>query len=187
MRIKRVGYPVRVLGPGERLGIWVTGCKRQCPGCMTPELQDFAAGREMDVQQLMEAIRKVPGPVEGVTISGGEPFDQPGQLSLLVTLLQRELTDDIIIYTGYTMEQLQARKCPDTDAVLGIIAVLIDGAYVQSLDDGVGLRGSSNQRIHIFRQPQRYAYMESCKRQLQVFNYNHSASLLIGLLGKESQ
>ena len=87
-------YPVRVLGPGERLGIWVTGCKRNCPGCMTPELQDETAGREMDCQAMVEAAKKAPGPVDGVTISGGEPFDQPQQLYRLVTLLKQEITEE---------------------------------------------------------------------------------------------
>lgn len=182
MRIKRICYPIRVLGPGERLGIWVTGCKRNCPGCMTPELQDQNAGREMDCSHILNAAKKVPGPVDGVTISGGEPFDQPEQLHQLVMLLRKELTEDILIYTGYTLEQLQARGCPFTDGVLASIAALIDGAYVEALDDGVGLRGSSNQKIHAFRQPQRYAYMENCKRELQVFNYNNAASLIVGLL-----
>lgn len=175
-------YPVRVLGPGERLGIWVTGCKRNCPGCMTPELQDEAAGQEMDCLAMVEAAKKTPGPVDGVTISGGEPFDQPQQLHRLVTLLKQELTEDIIIYTGYTLSQLRGRHCPETDGVLESIAVLIDGAYVQEMDDGVGLRGSSNQCIHAFRQPERYAYMKNCRRELQVFNYKNAASLIVGLL-----
>ena len=182
MRIKRICYPIRVLGPGERVGIWVTGCKRNCPGCMTPELRDPHTGREMTCEEILAAAKRIPGPVDGVTVSGGEPFDQPEQLYRLVTLLRQELTEDILIYTGYTLEELQARNCPDTDGVLHTIAVLIDGAYVEALDDGKGLRGSSNQQIHAFRQPQRYAYMEDCKRELQVFNYDHAASLMVGLL-----
>ena len=118
----------------------------------------------MDCDQILAAAKKIPGPVDGVTISGGEPFDQPQQLNRLVTLLHAELTEDILVYTGYTLEQLQLRNCPDTNGVLDKIAVLIDGAYVEELDDGVGLRGSSNQKIHAFRQPERYAYMEHCKR-----------------------
>lgn len=181
MRIKRLCYPIRVLGPGERLGIWVTGCGRNCPGCMTPELRDYKAGREMACEAILEAAKKIPGPVDGVTISGGEPFDQPEELCRLVTLLQA-LTEDILIYTGYTLEELRQRSCPHTNGVLERIAVLIDGAYVEALDDKKGLRGSSNQRIHAFRQPEKYAYMEDCKRELQVFNYKNANSLIVGLL-----
>ena len=182
MRIKRLCYPIRVLGPGQRLGIWVTGCSRGCPGCMSPELQDPAAGRDMECEQILAAAKKIPGPVDGVTISGGEPFDQPQQLYRLVKLLRAEVTEDILVYTGYTLEQLRARSCPDTNGVLEEIAALVDGAYVENLDDGVGLRGSSNQKIYAFRQQERYAYMEHCKRELQVFNYNNAATLMVGLL-----
>lgn len=158
------------------------GCKFNCPGCMTPELQDHTAGRELDCTAMVEMAVKAPGPVDGVTISGGEPFDQPQQLCELVRLLCENLTEDIIIYTGYTLQELQERNCPDTDAVLSAIAVLIDGRYVKALDDGIGLRGSSNQCVHIFRNPDRYAYMAECKRQLQVFNYKNTSSLIVGLL-----
>ena len=180
MRIKHICYPVRVLGPGERVGIWVTGCSHNCPGCMSPELQAYESGNQLEPERIVELIQKVR--IDGVTISGGEPFDQPRQLHRLVKLLCEQVTDDIVIYTGYTLQQLRQRQCPDTDGVLAAIAVLIDGRYVEQLDDGKGLRGSSNQCIHIFRRQERYAYMNDCKRQLQVFNYKNAASLMVGLL-----
>lgn len=182
MKIKHVCYPVRVLGPGERVGIWVTGCSFGCPGCMTPELQNPSAGSEMSPAHIVQVIRQMAGRVDGITISGGEPFDQVQGLHELVELLHGQVTDDIIIYSGYTLHQLRQRGCMDTDAVLDIIAVLVDGRYVEEKDDGVGLRGSSNQCIHIFRQTERYSYMIDCKRQLQVFNYKDSSSLMVGLL-----
>ena len=39
MRIGRILYPIKALGPGTRIGIWVQGCPRECPGCANPELQ----------------------------------------------------------------------------------------------------------------------------------------------------
>jgi len=182
MRIRHVCYPVRVLGPGERLGIWVSGCSFRCPGCMTPELRDPMSGSELEPERLVQVAQQMAGKIDGITISGGEPFDQPGELSLLVKLLCSRVSEDIIVYSGYTLEQLRSRNCPDTEKVLSSIAVLIDGQYVQEQNDGVGLRGSSNQRIHMFRQPERYRYMLDCKRQLQVFNYSQAASLMVGLL-----
>lgn len=182
MRIKRICYPVNVLGPGKRVGIWVTGCGFACPGCMSPELQDPHGGKEMDCLQIVESIGRITDQIDGITISGGEPFDQAPELRRLVTLLCRLVTEDIIIYSGYTLQQLQQRNCPDTNAVLAAIAVLIDGRYVESLDDGKGLRGSSNQCIHIFRNRDHYTYMADCTRQLQVFNYKNAASLMVGLL-----
>lgn len=182
MRIRHVCYPVRVLGPGERVGIWVTGCSFGCPGCMSPELQDPRSGRELDPVNIVETVSRMAGRVDGFTISGGEPFDQAAGLRQLVELLRERVCDDIIVYTGYTLQQLRSRGCADTDAVLDAIAVLIDGRYVREQDDGIGLRGSANQCIHIFRQPERYSYMNDCRRQLQVFNFADAASLMVGLL-----
>lgn len=182
MRIKHVCYPVRVLGPGQRLGIWVAGCSFNCPGCMTPELRSPKSGSELPPERIVAVAKQQAETIDGITISGGEPFDQPEELHRLVTLLCREISDDIIVYSGYTLEQLRSRNCPDTAGVLESIAVLIDGQYMEEKNDGVGLRGSSNQRIHMFRQPERYRYMADCKRQLQVFNYSQAASLIVGLL-----
>lgn len=182
MRIKRICYPVKVLGPGKRAGIWVTGCSFGCKGCMSPELQSKTAGNEMSCEKIISALHKIKGPVEGFTLSGGEPFDQAEELSALVSLLKEEFNDDIIIYTGYTLEELQERNCSFTDSVLDTAAVIIDGRYVDSLNDGKGLRGSSNQRIHIFRNKEKYEYMKSSKRELQVFNYLDSSNLIVGLL-----
>lgn len=182
MRIRHICYPVRVLGPGERVGIWVAGCSLGCPGCMTPELQNPASGRELAHGEIVRLISQSAAAVDGITVSGGEPFDQPQQLRLLVQLLRGQVTEDIIVYSGYTLQQLRDRGCPDTDAVLDAIAVLIDGPYVEERNDGKGLRGSSNQRIHIFRDPGRYRYMEDCPRQLQVFHYANASSLMVGLL-----
>lgn len=182
MRIKHVCYPVRVLGPGSRVGIWVTGCSFGCPGCMSAELQDPMAGNELEPARIVQVIARMAGQVDGITISGGEPFDQPEELHRLVSLLCSQVTEDIIIYTGYTLQQLRSRGCPDTDGVLAAIAVLIDGRYVEEQNDGQGLRGSSNQCIHIFRQPERYAYMNDCRRQLQVFHFRNASELMVGLL-----
>lgn len=164
------------------MGIWVTGCSFRCPGCMTPELRDPNSGSELAPEHIVRAAKQLAGPLDGITISGGEPFDQSEGLYRLVQQLCSQVSDDIIVYTGYTLEQLRSRGCPYTDGVLESIAVLIDGQYVEELNDGVGLRGSANQRIHIFRQSERYRYMTDCKRQLQVFNYGQSASLMVGLL-----
>ncbi len=181
MRIKRICYPVTALGPGKRVGIWTVGCRRQCPGCMSPELRDPDSGREMTPEQILRAVQNCE-PVEGITISGGEPFDQPQALLETVRLLSAEVTNDIIIYTGYTMEALQAEIPTVLQEILGRIAVLVDGEYVEKLNDGKGLRGSSNQRIHVFRDPEKYAYMEHCERTLQIFEYKETFSLMIGIL-----
>lgn len=180
MVIKRICYPVRTLGPGERAGVWTAGCSRRCRGCISPELQRAENGREISEERILHAIERVPGQVDGVTISGGEPFDQPAALHRLVALLDGQVTDDILVFTGYTLAELRAKHDPDVDGALSHLAVLVDGPYLEALDDGVGLRGSANQRIHVFRHAERYAGAERQERAVQNISYG-SQLLMIGI------
>lgn len=150
MNIARLMYPVRVLGPGDRIGLWLAGCHRGCKGCSNPELWNQRPEYEIAVADVMKLIRKVKEnhPVDGFTISGGEPMDQAHALAELVTELLY-ISSDILIYTGYRLEELQARDDLATAFVLEHSAVLIDGAYMEERNDNSVLRGSSNQRIHI--------------------------------------
>lgn len=181
MIIKRISFPVKVLGPGKRVGIWTCGCRFKCPGCMTPELQSFEAGNEMSVEGIISALRKIPHKIDGFTISGGEPFEQPDELEKLVCALCEEFTDDIIIYSGYTYDELlkKGEKCK---SIFDKIAVLVDGRYIDELNDNKGLRGSANQNVIIFRDTERYSYMNSCKRELQLLNYGGGASVVFGIM-----
>ncbi len=150
MNIARILYPVKVLGPGDRVGIWLSGCSRGCKGCSNPELWSKKPEYELMPAQVLSLIIKIVStyPVDGFTISGGEPMDQAEDLAELLRLMEC-YTDDIIVYSGYRMEDLLARHERATDYILGKAAVLIDGKYVEELNDGSVLRGSSNQRIHI--------------------------------------
>ena len=182
MRIKRMLFPVKVLGPGDRVGIWMTGCPFKCEGCIAPELRDFNSGRDIPVEKIIEVIEKIPSEVSGVTVSGGEPFEQSEELSLLVTALNEKGIDDIIVYSGYTLSELREKNSDAVNNVLSRIAVLVDGRYVDELNDSVGLRGSSNQVFHIFRNKELYEYMKTAPRELQHFDYLNDSSIVIGIL-----
>ena len=171
LSLARIYYPVRVLGPGRRAGIWLNGCDRDCPGCVSPELKTYDESKEVSIGEIMRMLRCVKDPVDGFTISGGEPFRDADALNALVIALN-EISDDILIFTGYTIEELKAQGSGSVDSVLENCAALIDGPYVRELNDGTGLRGSSNQRILVFRHHDRYAGAETCGRELQnvVFN-----------------
>ena len=92
------------------------------------------------------------GDIEGVTISGGEPFTQAAPLSLLIDWVRRERDVGVIVYTGYTLAELHQmaalNKAGGISSFLDRIDLLIDGPYIKALDDGLSLRGSSNQMIH---------------------------------------
>lgn len=85
---------------------------------------------------------------DGITISGGEPFLQAAELADML----RKVADlsgekpGVIIYTGYTLEELET--LPGAQELLALTDILIDGPYIRELDDGKSLRGSSNQRVH---------------------------------------
>lgn len=179
LNIARIYYPVTTLGPGNRVGIWTSGCNRRCPGCISPELQQFENGRAMCTDEIMVIINSLSELPDGFTISGGEPFSDPAALHLLLDALC-QISDDIIIFTGFTYEELRSACDDDIDADLTLCAVLVDGPYIEELNDGKGLRGSSNQRCLIFKNPVHYFGIEFEPRELQSVRYGKNF-LTIGI------
>lgn len=147
MRIERAVNYIRTLGPGLRLCIWVNGCSRGCPGCVSQRLQQPDESTDVDIYEYFVGYNL--DRIDGVTISGGEPFEQPEELNKLVDYLIKRGMRDILVYTGYTLSELKSQKNNSIDLVLGKISVLIDGPYIIERDMGKGnLRGSDNQCIH---------------------------------------
>ena len=175
----RMYYPVKALGPGNRVGIWMNGCNRGCTGCISPELQIYDASKEVTVNELMKMVQRIEAQIDGFTISGGEPFLNPIALNALVKSLA-SICDDILIYTGYTIEELRALESEAVDSVLNTCAALIDGPYIKELNDDKGLRGSSNQRCLIFKYHDRYHGIETSDRTLQNIMYGNKV-LTIGI------
>jgi len=160
MNVARILYPVKVLGPGNRLGIWVCGCHRACPGCSNPELWNEKPEYEVSVDQLLELINLVSKkhPIDGFTITGGEPMNQVEDLSILVDRLS-EISDDILIYSGYRLDELNERDL-QTQHILDTLAVLIDGEYIEEKNDDSRLRGSSNQVIYVLNKKYESVYRQ---------------------------
>ena len=144
-------------GPGVRTSLFVSGCRHACPGCFNREAQDFEYGsaftrREQD--RLISACR--PDFVRGITLLGGEPMEPVNQAGLLPFLraFRAELPDKTVwCYTGCLWEELTGEipsdyRTEDTDALLGLIDVLVDGPFVEKLHSvSLRFRGSSNQRL----------------------------------------
>lgn len=150
--VARVLYPVRVLGPGARVGIWLSGCDKRCEGCLSPELQTRSEDQRTSVATLLSLIERIAAqyPIDGFTISGGEPFLQGESLALLLSELCA-FSEDVLVYTGRLYEELPAHLLAD-------VGVLIDGEYIASQNKGEPLRGSSNQRIHFLKPALREKY-----------------------------
>ena len=135
---------VTKLGPGVRYVIWTQGCVRNCPGCMTPESQPLDQGTLQSVETVAKRI--IQSGRNGITISGGEPFLQAEALCELISMIRKERDIGVIIYTGYTIEEIRAVNNVFFQKLLGMCDLIIDGAYIEELNDGKNLRGSSNQR-----------------------------------------
>lgn len=152
MFLSRILYPVEVLGPGKRVGIWMAGCPRRCPGCSNPELWEQPERYRTDLATAMRLIDLIRAehPIDGFTLTGGDPFYQPDALRALLPRL-KEISPDILVYTGYTYEELP-------QDILRDIAVLIDGPYVEARNRREVLRGSDNQRVIILKEEYRASY-----------------------------
>lgn len=166
----------RTHGPGLRSVIWVQGCPRSCPGCISPEWQERCIAELVQVDDLEQRILAQPS-ITGLTLSGGEPMLQAAALANLIQRIRQVRDVDVICFTGYLWKELMARAAfGDTgiERLLGQVDVLIDGPFIEDLDNGCGLRGSTNQVIHrLTKQGRSLAYdFENVPRQAEIFVSN---------------
>lgn len=155
-RLDIAGYavPVEGLGPGRRLAFWVRGCRLRCAGCMSPEL--WQSGESTRIEEIVATFVPMLSAVDGLTISGGEPFLQAAALSVLIDRLRRERDIEVLAYSGYTLEELRAMG----EAEQGLLArldLLIDGPFRVKADNTRQWRGSDNQRVWLLT-PRAQAY-----------------------------
>lgn len=174
MYIARMLYPVKNLGPGERLGIWVSGCNRSCRGCANPELRTRKPEHKINLDNFKKLVFMLPIQPDAVTITGGEPFEQAKELASLCEWFSDNVSKDILVYTGYTLQQLKDKNDKDVDQFLSQIAALIDGEYIEELNRGNRIKGSENQTLYVFRPEYRDDYvtldsMSAEKRIIQPF------------------
>ena len=146
MKIATVKYNDVADGLGVRTTVFVSGCRRHCPGCHNPETWDFDFGEQFNWQMEQMIIDSLkPYWIQGLTICGGEPFESENEGALIPFLkrVREELPGkDIWIYTGYTLDELQGRE------LLRYADVLVDEPFVEGQKDaGLSFRGSRNQRI----------------------------------------
>ena len=135
----------RVNGPGSRFVIWTQGCRKMCKNCYNPETWSHYRNNLIDIDLLVEDIEN--SSATGVTISGGDPFEQPEELFYLLTKIkQLSLSDGVIVFSGYTIEEIRVRE--ELRKSLDYIDVLIDGLYIEEKRITNGLAGSSNQEFY---------------------------------------
>ena len=135
-------------GKGIRASIYVQGCPHKCVGCHNGHTHDFNGGKEYSLQQIIDLI--LPNPLlDGITLSGGEPFCHAESLSVLAEWAKQNNLN-IWCYSGYTYEELLELSTQDVNIknLLDKVDVLVDGKFIESQKDlTLAFRGSKNQRI----------------------------------------
>ena len=146
LNIANMVTKTKALGPGTRAVIWVQGCKLRCPGCIAPGWIPFETSLQLTPGQVVD--RLVTDEIDGLTFSGGEPMEQAEALAEVAYLAREKKELDIICFTGYRYQTLLYRP-PNSGVarLLPLLDVLIDGPYISELNNSLGLRGSTNQRI----------------------------------------
>lgn len=143
LRILHIVEGTSVDGPGLRTSIYLAGCNHRCPGCHNPDSWDPRGGEDRTLDELMQVIAYNEAPV---TLSGGDPLQQPDAVRALVHRIKQELGYNVWCYTGYTWENI-VNDPMLLDAVREL-DVLVDGPFIQQLRDiKLRFRGSRNQRL----------------------------------------
>lgn len=133
-------------GQGLRYVVFTQGCKHNCVGCHNPETHDFSGGYEADTDEIITDFSK-DKLLRGVTVSGGDPMEQPEALLDLAKKV-KALKKTVWVYTGYKYEELVAKNDSVINEILGTIDVLVDGRFMIKLHkEGLRYRGSTNQRL----------------------------------------
>lgn len=134
-------------GPGIRYVLFTQGCPHACPGCHNPKTHPFEGGFPADIPAILQEVRENPL-LKGVTFSGGEPFCQAGELAKLAKQLRAQNPRlDLLIFTGYTLEQLLAMGVEAVE-LLEQADWLVDGRFLlEERDLTLRFRGSRNQRL----------------------------------------
>lgn len=129
-----------VLGPYKRYILWVQGCERHCKGCIAKDSWDLNGGTTENINDVVNDILSV-SEIEGITISGGEPFLQADALCELIREVKTKRDLGVIVYTGFSYNEIK------DNPLTKLCDLMIDGEYVDELNDDLSLRGSLNQNI----------------------------------------
>lgn len=172
VRIASVRYPVTVLGPGTRLGIWFQGCHIGCKGCISLDTWDPAAVVPTTTDELIDrAARLSDGRITGITISGGEPFEQSEALASLVAGLRRAFRStpqpiDILCYSGFPLRTLERTGA----SILEMLDAIIAAPFRVDVPTDLPWLGSGNQRLVLLTPlaEERYRRLNHVERSVQL-------------------
>jgi len=167
-------YPLISLGPDIRIGVWLQGCSIHCDGCMSKHTWKKKKENLINIKKFCKEITSIN--IKNITISGGEPFDQPKALFHLLKCIRNDV-EDILVYSGYKYEYIKQ----NFSYILEYIDVLIDGPFNKTLPTNKIYKGSKNQKIYIFNKKliDKYLlFMTQTDRNIQIINKNNKMYIL---------
>lgn len=141
--VSRLHFPVTALGPGRRVGLWFQGCSLRCPGCISVDTWDASLG-VTTVAELLAAMEVFVPDACGLTVSGGEPFEQPAALAEVLRFWRRRSATSVLVFTGHEIEDVAPWLAQNPSLVDG----LMTGRFRSDLNQTIAMRGSDNQRLH---------------------------------------
>lgn len=145
LNVSRLMRRSRTNGPGWRAAIWVQGCTLRCPGCFNPGTHPHEARRLVDPLALADSLATEK--LEGITLLGGEPFEQAAACARLARQARTHGLS-VVTYSGYTWAFLRRSPLPEVKALLEATDLLIAGPFIQRLaNEGQGWHGSTNQEF----------------------------------------
>ena len=162
VRVAQIAECTEAEGPGRRFALWFQGCPLRCPGCCNPEMLPFDGGEELTIAAVTESMRRSRDEhgIEGISLLGGEPFAHAGGAGG-VARAARELGLSVMIYSGYTLQELRVMSDSAIVALMGLTDVLVDGRYDQNQSEPRRRWvGSANQHVHFLSD--RYLPTDPC-------------------------
>jgi anaerobic ribonucleoside-triphosphate reductase activating protein len=145
--VSRLHFPITTLGPGRRIGLWLQGCSIRCPGCISLDTWEPGLGM-IPLPSLLARLTELSADADGLTVSGGEPFEQPEILGAVLRHWRRISPRSVLVFSGREIDELM----PWLVANEGLIDALVTGPFRSELAQTIALRGSDNQELHLLTQ-----------------------------------
>jgi anaerobic ribonucleoside-triphosphate reductase activating protein len=179
LNIAQVAANIRVLGYGNRAGVWVQGCSIGCPGCSSLHTHNPVGGRQLEISKIIDWLRAQPCSLVGLTVSGGEPSAQNNNVLELIQAFRNEFKQaDVLMFSGLPWRRLITQH----SELVKACDVIIAGPYVKNLPPRP-LRGSSNQTVHLLTDlaHERYYNLDRWPTQLAQAVFSKESVISVGI------
>lgn len=144
LALSRIHFPITSLGYGRRIALWTQGCSIGCKGCMS--LDTWATPpADTSIDKIVTRLGPWLKKADGLTISGGEPFDQPEAIVALLAAIRPRVTGDILLFSGYGFDDIPNAARP----ALECLDAFVCGRFIEQRASDLPLRGSDNQELHL--------------------------------------